>query len=339
MFVCRGPEPLGVDFYNTFGGDFYRTFDGYIDRSKVHHDLMICETIPEMAPCKSFETCMKEQAHYIKELVNEHSLNPYLMFSGGIDSTGVLYALINAGLEFNVVFNQGSINENPKVAQDLLDKKFRGVNPILCNNGEVTFPEHPKANPDAFYITGEIGDQTFGSEGMYKFDYDTRQLPVEEAVDKGLVPRELFNVTIDSVNKIIPDKLTLSEYLWAANFIFKYQDVLLRCGAVGLSSYGPKQNAIHFYNSTNFQLYSMNSYRENSNFVRQADYKMPLKEYIYKNNSDKYYLENKIKEGSFHRGAYVDFLNKCSSDGNWHTYLIQNQVFLGSTPRGSTKKL
>jgi len=304
MFIQTGSDKLGMAFATLIGGDQFRRFDANIDRTKTYDDIIICSPIPKMAPSEPFNLCVKEQARYILSVIEKYSLTPYLMYSGGLDSTCTFYALVNEGVEFNVVFNQGSYNEYPKLGQELLDKKFKKVNPIFVKNDEFTLPEHADQNADSLYITGEIGDQTFGHMEMCTVDYETRQLLIEDAVDKGFFPTDVYQATVNSVRKILSGEITLSEYFWAVNFIFKYQDVLLRKGAQGLRYYGPKQNTIHFFDTDKFQLYALNNYKKNCKFIKKTEYKMELKQYIFEQNGDNEYFKNKTKEGSFFSGAY-----------------------------------
>ncbi len=301
LYVHKGPDDLGLAMFNLIGGIKERTFSAHVDRTKTYNDIIVCSPIPEMAPAKTFNECVANRARKIHAVIKEHSLTPYLMWSGGLDSTGVLYALLDEGVKFNVIFDQTGRNEYPKVAQQLLNNEIENATAVF-NYGNLTFPEHPRENKTALYLTGEIGDQTFGSEGMAKFDYEAKQTPVVDCIGK-LISRDLYEATAQSISKVIISP-TWSEYLWALSFIYKYQDVQLRIGAMGLSSFGPKQNTFHFFNDDEFQLYTLNNYKENCSFANRVDYKLPLKKYILAQNGDEEYFSHKTKEGSYLIGAY-----------------------------------
>ncbi len=302
LYVHTGPDELGMEFFTLMSGPKERTFAANVDRTRTYDDIIVCTTIPEKEASLSFNECAADQAKNIHAIVKEHSLTPYLLWSGGLDSTGALYALLDEGIKFNVIFDQTSYDEYPKVAQQLLNNEMENATPLFITNREITFPNHAEVNKDALYLTGDMGDQTFGTAA--KSDYVTKMLPIETCVDRHMISQELYEATAPSIAKLIKNP-TLSEFLWGLSFIFKYQDAQLRIGAMGLSCYGPKQNTIHFFDTDNFQLYNLNNYKENCSFINPVNYKLPLKQYIYEHDGDEEYFKNKTKEGSYLIGAYA----------------------------------
>lgn len=306
VFEQPGYNYLSRYLHKLIGGNYSTPFDKIIDRTKTYDDMLIYSPIPPMAPSKSFEECMVEQAQHIKRSAAEHNLTPYLMWSGGLDSTGALYALINEGMHFNVLFEQQSCDEYPKVAQEILDHKFEGVTPIFSKPGDIIFPKHARENQNALYITGEMGDTVFGPDWPKSyFDYETRTLLADDYVDK-FVPRCLYNATISSVSKIAPDP-TLGELLWALSFIYKWHKVLTRVLILDLRGFGPDQNTIHFFDTPNFQLYAMNNYKESCNFVKDTECKMALRQYIFDQNGDQEYFDTKCKKNSMGESDMINF--------------------------------
>ena len=84
-----------------------------------------------------------------------------LLWSGGIDSTVALVALLQTvptGQQIVVYCNLNSINENPKLYTILLKNKS-----VVFKNSSVM----PVGKPMTL-ITGELGDQIFGSDLLFK---------------------------------------------------------------------------------------------------------------------------------------------------------------------------
>ncbi len=304
VYTTTGPDNLGQEFVHLMGGfaATKKAFTDNVDRTKTYDDIFACSPLPQFAANKSFDRCMAEQAKTIHSIIKEHSLSLYLMWSGGLDSTGVFYAFINEGIQFNVIFDQNSYNEYPKLAQELIDRKFDGVTPMFSDNN-ITFPKHMEENSGALYITGEIGDQIFGWEGdMFRWDYATRQLPIEDCIGKHISPA-LYEATSPSISTIV-NYPTWAEYLWAMGFIYKYHKVVTRIYRAKLIPAGPAQNVISFFNTDEFQLYALNNYKENCRFIKETDYKSPLRTYILNNNQDENYTNTKIKISSLSASSF-----------------------------------
>ncbi|MCI4437668.1 MAG: hypothetical protein JHC33_12750 [Ignisphaera sp.] len=154
-----------------------------------------------------------------------------------------------------------------------------------------------KEMPDGFLdnkliITGEIGDQLTGSILMLDYTDQQRGMPYNEVLDTNAY--YLFDDVIKTL--VNADSLTLGEFLWGMNFIFKYQNVVDRIP--NKSFFGLGSVAFHFFDSIPFQVWSMNNYKQNANFAKQTDYKKVYKQYIYDANNDELYFKYKRKVGS-----------------------------------------
>lgn len=229
----------------------------------------------------------------------------HLLWSGGIDSTVVFYALLESGTPFTVIFNKASYDEYPMLAQKILDGEFATVTSEY-NSATDAFDlaKYANDNPDALFVTGELADQMFGHGSLSRLTYAQRQLPVLQAITDGLMPQEVYDVSKDTVTELFGTELTLAEYTWALNFVYKYENVFFRMSKLGLKVYDDI-NTIHFYAGDEFQQYAMSNFRANCNFDEITKYKLPLKEYIFAANGDADYLANKTKVPSLNFTAYT----------------------------------
>jgi hypothetical protein len=236
----------------------------------------------------SFQECIdiqieKIKAHPLKDVV--------LLWSGGIDSTLVFYALVAAGIEFSVGMSLSSVKEYPMLA----DQIQRDV----ATTGSRMFPkllsyEFIREMPEGFLdnkliITGEIGDQLVGSVQMLNYTDQQRHMPYDEVLNTN--EYGLFDNVIKTL--VNTDSLTLGEFLWGMNFVFKYHDVLDRIS--NKPFFGTNSVAFNFFDSIPFQVWSMSNYKQNANFDRQTNYKKVYKQYIYDANNDEMYFKYKRK--------------------------------------------
>jgi hypothetical protein len=239
----------------------------------------------------TFQECVdmqleKIKTHPMKDIV--------LLWSGGIDSTVAFYALVSAGIEFSVCMSPTSVKEYPMLAEQI-------QNDVIATDDRM-FPTllsyaFIKEMPEGFLdnkliVTGEIGDQLVGSILMLNYTDEQRHMPYTEVLDSDVY--RLFDDVIK--NLVNTNSLTLGEFLWGMNFIFKYQDVLNRIP--NKSFFGTNSIAFNFFDSIPFQVWSINNYKQNANFDKQTDYKKAYKQYIYDVNNDEIYFRYKRKVGS-----------------------------------------
>lgn len=256
--------------------------------------------IPEVITNYTLEEVIELRVKYILEIAKTRDI--YLMWSGGIDSTLVFYALQKTGLNFKVIFNKASEKEYPNLAYKISNFEFDNVKPYVYISVD-NFDKEILRNPNSLVITGELGDQMVGSDVNFKYTEEERQSP---AID--FIPRDVYDIAIPSIVKIPGydiTKPTLSEFLWGFNFVFKYQSVYVRkIFKMGLFPLPPYANCIHFFNSEEFQCWAINNYKENAKLTGNKEYKIKYKEIIFNYNKDKNYFDNKRKEGSRY-GRYI----------------------------------
>lgn len=278
-----------------------------VDRTKSiqeQKDLVVCTPIP-------IAVCPVELVDAIVSAASGIALRNkpiYLLWSGGIDSTTALYALLDTGISFTVVMDEKTVQEYPLLADELLKGKNAQVTTMLSTSASrVNLNAFVLDNPDVLFITGELGDQIFGSDMLLTRTYEQRNLPIQQAVALGLVHQSVYDYcknSVDALPGVCADTMLLSEFLWALNFVFKYQTVQLRTAMFGLRSQGENKNCIHFFDTELFNTYALNNYKNNTGFVELTEYKMPLKDYIFVHNGDAIYRDTKLKEPSLQASSY-----------------------------------
>jgi hypothetical protein len=294
-------EKIIRNFFEVYLVDRTKTFIG----SK---EYKIVSPVPSMQKTEDFNTLIAARADYIRTITKDRTV--VLMWSGGLDSTCAFYALVAAGVPFHMHINHHAIGEHPKLAAEILAGQFPLVTAEYVYTGFLGMP-HDKDfefrkfiedTPNLLVITGEIGDQLFGSVKGYCRSFETRQKPYEYVVP-GEVQEILDPTVLTFLNKP-KASITYAEWVWAINFTCKYQDVLLRMGMLWrLLPVPPLSNVLHFYDDENLQRWAMNHYEENAMY-EQATYKLAIRNYLRTQGCDENYCATKIKDGSLCRLTY-----------------------------------
>jgi hypothetical protein len=276
---------------------------------------LTCETVEEimgLAPnYLSFEEQIEQHALELKTKTDNK--NVYLMYSGGIDSTSALVSMINTwgdDLErLHILMSYRSISDFPEM-WSVINKKFKGriINSIdrmdkYYNNG--------------YIITGEHGDQIFGSDQIlkantffgkecingkwekYVFEFYKRQFTSLKYRENDCANIEQYIDIIKYTSLYAPFKIkTLFDWVWWVNFTNKWQLVkyrsLLTEDAFNLNDKFVK--IINFYNSPSWQRWSLDNHDKK---IKDdiLTYKYSAKEYIVDKTGFESYL-NKPKVGS-----------------------------------------
>ena len=230
-----------------------------------------------------------------------------LLWSGGIDSTAALVALLKAGARdlVQVYLSAGSIRENRRFFNEV-------IKPQLHYHKIKTIDQ--ALHPDSLIVTGEHGDQIFGSvlagdylkEKRWYRNADARLLQPWQKTFPAALRQRLSRAEAIRAERFLRPQLaksplplvTLFDLLWWVNFSMKWQAVTLR-----LASYQPQHyarlsmNLRHFFRHDDFQRWSLTNHSEKIG-TTWASYKMPLKRYINDFFPDPDYLANKLKVAS-----------------------------------------
>lgn len=280
-------------------------------------------------PGKKFvelEAAIKDSVSVVKEIAK--TKNIYLMWSGGIDSTLAFYAMVNEKIPFTVLYDENSIAEYPALGEKILNSEFANTKHLAVKNVmKLT------SNRKNYFITGEIGDQCMGSMVTMQFNYQERNMLLKDAIACDLFNRytvsigrednrkmfqpiilkgqnatkTIVNLVYDTMVEFLgttKENTTVAEFLWYLNFIYKYLTVIYRLHRLNMFGYGKLKNTHHFFDTEMFQQYAMSHYKENCAYVKETDYKLPFKEWIYKQDGNIEYLKNKLKEPSLKASNY-----------------------------------
>ena len=248
----------------------------------------------------------------VKEIVNTSS-HVTVMWSGGIDSTFILCLFIELGLaqqlksqnRFTIGLNLDSIKENPLMYENIIKKDF-----IDC----VVQADKILTDPDEYgsIITGEMADNLVGSLTMKScVDFYNDFSVVHETWKTRGLSWFIRNLTQDEKTQVVelleslvhhaPVEIHSSHDLfWYLNFNMKWQAVNFRivshCKDQDIGNKLINQ-LVHFFNTEDFQHWSLS---EGHYFTgsKWGDYKMCMKEPIFKVTGDGNYLKYKTKHPS-----------------------------------------
>jgi len=279
---------------------------GLIDRTgTLDHGFepQIVDSIPtdfsNVAPisdlCAQRATALVAEAQHLDRPIR-------LLWSGGIDSTCVAVALLNAlgddSQRLQVAFSKKSISE------------YRKFYLLLCKRG-IDMRKIRKVSeglePDALIVTGEHGDQIFGSMLAANLDFKLLKSPWRTTIPQHIASKigreqaKSMMTWLEPQLAACPIPLQSTyDFLWWANFSMKWQTVSHRVLATLETT--EERNAVwphlhHFFRTDDFQRWALaNPDKKIHN--DWPSYKYPLKDIIFEFNSDKNYHKQKIKERS-----------------------------------------
>jgi hypothetical protein len=271
--------------------------------------------LPHMrAYTKSYADLCDDRAQQLLGRAERLDVPLCAMWSGGIDSTCLLVSLIKNATRVQkerlvVLLSDDSIDEYPafyeKHIRGKLTRASAGMLPYLLGSNNMI-------------VNGELNDQLFGSDIIAKViaifgaeapsqSFDPKLLEgffTKAVGDRPLALKyvELFERLRDAAP--VPIK-TNHEIWWWINFVMKWQAVYMR-----VLSFVAERNAslitpewvqsyyAPFYNTSSFQLWSMNANLEQRVKNGWRSYKWPAKEVIYEFTKDVEYRDNKTKRGS-----------------------------------------
>jgi len=280
-----------------------------VDRTGIFNPFnMMYEPIPSVGNFnKSFEECCMDAAHDLWKLGKPVEL----FWSGGIDSSGALIALLETKSEsdiLNIRYTKESIVEFPL----MWEKMVKGRNDPLPD--KVMLDETLFNNHNIIKVTGECGDQCFGSDALHKnldkHADDWESIFTWGAFGGGIssdMPRktpESYKFRMEQLAKIMFEHVdsapieikTIFDLFWWCNFCFKWQDVDIRM-IFTFTATTEYKSTLSFFNTQDFQRWSIVNHDIKHGGTWET-YKQPAKEYINKYIKDENYRKNKTKEPS-----------------------------------------
>jgi hypothetical protein len=268
-----------------------RLFSGpLMDRTKSitsSYDFTVVNSIPEYKEVDSFEKNMESRASYLLSL--KKPIN--IFWSGGIDSTAALIALLNAGAKkVNVC------SALPDRLSLLSDKRITRI-PISGLQYEHVIRDI--LSKKEILVTGELADQCMGSFSII-FYMQNKKIDI---LDISLVSNVISEIIhspsddiIDLVNPVIqkcPFKIkTVQDYFWWLNFTCKWQYVSMRIlSSVDFSKEQFETNIQHFYNTNDFQCWAMNEQNHREQKHANGRYKDVMIRYIENSKYDNWLID------------------------------------------------
>ena len=285
-----------------------------IDRTGHFNPFHISyDPIPEVKEFnKSWEECCMEAAKNLWKLKKPIEL----FWSGGIDSSGALIALLETKSKsdiLNIRYTQDSIDEFPLMWEKMVKDKN---NPLPHKEmlDDLLFENH-----DIIKVTGECGDQCFGSDALHAnldkyadnwetiFTWPNSKLfgkrfdaPKDSQKNYEYKKTQLAEILFEHVDYSPVEIKTIFDLFWWCNFCFKWQCVDRRL-VFKFSTTTEWQSTVSFFNTENFQKWSIINHDIKfglENGGTWETYKQPAKEYINKYIKDENYRKNKTKEPS-----------------------------------------
>ncbi len=271
-----------------------------VDRTGIlDQQSAILSPLPQM-PTTSLDysaVCDARARELLKKSEDENK-EIRVAYSGGLDSTTALVGLLKfreeyPGADITVCLNQKSIDEYPLFFTDFIEGNihyFKGESYSGEGVGEnVAIGEmlSHEGEKDFFIVTGEIGDQIFGSKNI---------LNDPENAFKDY--REEFNPIMADYLEPLVDEMPIKDstcggVLSWLNFNLKYQWCQLR---MYLMFDIPYEKYHHFFDTVAFQQWSMSTpVSEKFPDFSPTSYKLHTREYIRDFTGDSVYYDEKTK--------------------------------------------
>lgn len=295
---------------------------------------------------KNFTTALSEimmqRAEELWRWIEDTGKLGIVWWSGGIDSTALLVAMLRTATPeriklIKVGMNERSINEYPL----FFNKYVRDL--------PYTFmPQAAGRDIDlnVLHITGEIGDQLFGSDyleacfagGGREFQgkkhfvgninapwQDTMSRFVRDQLQYMNLPSEYVQPIMDTYEKLntaSPIEInTLFDFWWWSNFNLKYSNVV---GRIPMSTQQPHiahKCIVAFFNTPDFQRWSVFNHDKKIGSTWKS-YKKELKQFVFDFNKDKDWFTHKTKGASLGVHTYSSNL---VMDSNYQVYGLKDK--------------
>jgi len=285
------------------------------DRSNYFYRLTtnpLLHQFPDLSPTYvSFDMVTDQRACDVEKRAEAYQ-EVYLFWSGGIDSSAVLCAMLKnwsvSSLDkVTIVLNNNSINEYPAMYQSLINGRFKE-----CSTDEF-FAGTKRFSNDAMFITGDCGDPILGFSEIYKFD---KMFPgiyhkpwanhkdqllkffscaAGEAAGKfvmGYIENSLTCFQIESVY----DFLWWIDFNWGYDLNFFNSVWSFQMLSVPDVRKYLEENLVIFFNTKEYQNWAVSTIGTNQKIGDTvATHKISIKKYIYSYNNDIDYYLNKRK--------------------------------------------
>lgn len=258
--------------------------------------------------------CCDKRAKELLELADLKDKNLCVFYSGGVDSTCIVASLLKNSTDkqkkrISVLMSYESYTENPTFYNDFIIGKLDIVEssrlPLILGNDNY------------ICVTGEGNDQLFGAWMFYMLTIEHGNKFVECQVTPETLFDYLHNVknserqTENYVNLLLkvmdkcPVKIdSMHKFFWWSNLTQKWQCVYNRlisfADKKNWNTMRPEENYFMFYNTKEFQLWSMNNTDKLFGTTLKT-YKSICRDYIFQYDRNLEYRNKKRKIGSLAR--------------------------------------
>lgn len=289
------------------------------------------------AAVSSISKLCVDRANQILQRARTENRPIRVLWSGGIDSTAAAVALLKTAdpkldrLEF--YYSQHSVREYKLFFQQSLAQqkivKIKSVDQAL--------------GTDAIVVTGEHGDQLFGSMKAIGVKWKELNKAWPEALPNELNRRLASTHRVDQVLDYLAPQIstapisinTFWDALWWMNFSMKWQSVAYRIPAIGAASKTIKYDlnqqfnlTEHFFNSNAFQIWALSNRCNVIEAGNWKTYKWPLRDFIYEYNADQKYKKGKRKQASLNNVIQhpdrFNFRRRCVAIDTAGVLMLQN---------------
>lgn len=275
---------------------------GLIDRTQTLDQgfpYRVLDPIPPRAQAvPSIEMLVAEQAQAIVHRAREQNCQIRLLWSGGIDSTAAACALLTALADdrdrLEICYSSASRKEYPDFFDTVVKRhrrrRMRKVSDML--------------DPAYLVVTGECGDQLFGSVKVTGQPIARLRRPWQSELPALLAESFASPQRADAVLRYLEPQIArapvplpdLYELMWWLNFSLKWQAVTLRMSvSTGPDRYPTLADAVvHFYQTPGFQRWALVNPNRRIGGTWQS-HKWPLKDIILAFTGDRRYYDTKVK--------------------------------------------
>jgi hypothetical protein len=280
-------------------------------------DYVLCPALNQQST-KSFNDVTDLRAVDIKQAMKQQDQEIAVFWSGGIDSTVALAAMVknfdSVDLKnITVIANNQSYYENPIFYHSVIEKyQLKTVNFKNFSDDRI------QELFDRYYVVdGEPADKLWIVNIAIQFEsvYGAGSLitPLKKISNKFIEfltgymsadqANQYYNSLIQNINEAGVEIVTLGDLFWWINFNFHWVEHLLiwynQFPIKNHESYKQyKKNYKPWYNTEEYQLWSLSDRPKSIKTDRHDLYKMPAKQYIDDLVKDPYYLNYKSKLGS-----------------------------------------
>jgi asparagine synthetase B (glutamine-hydrolysing) len=280
-----------------------------LDYKCVYPILDLRTDIKMADPFAEFDAAMLAAAGRIRDFSEKNNVPVHVMWSGGLDSTCALVALVRAGVRPVVFLHGYSIHENPTMFYQFV------------KDYEVAHVRDTDRLFSGAVVMGEAGDQLFGSDMMIKmhrrdlFAPNWKDSIINNLKERG---RSLLDTFLPIVDECPRQIECAADFFWWWNFSQKSQAVALR---YLINAKDPADAATRWspiFMDKQIQEWSLNAPREAKidPSVGVPSYKLAIRRFISKYASPDYVLPSKI--GSLYRTMIISQHKHPALDENYN---------------------